>query len=363
MKTRMTLMAIGLLVVFGLIFGFIGYKKLMINQFLADLTLPPVTVATVTAEKKEWARYLKAVGTLKAVNGVDIATETEGVVQKIFFSSSQQVKAGARLLQLDDRVEKANLKSLLAQLKLAEINFNRDQRLLKSRAISKTDFDKVSAQLEDIQAQVERTRVYIAQKLVRAPFAGQLGISEVDVGQYVKKGDQLVTLQSLDSIYVDFSVPERYLPYIEVGQEMQSWVQAYSDRVFKGVISAVNAKVDTNTRNVWVRAVIDNEAAQLVPGMFANVQITVAKPREVVTLPETAISYNLFGNIVYQVQERLNDKQETELYVEQAFVDIVESRGKLTAVEGIEAGQQIVAAGQLKLSQGDTIVIDNSVEL
>ena len=363
MKTRMTFMAIALLLVFGLIFGFIGYKNLMIKQFLADLTLPPVTVATVTASEDEWASYLKAVGTMKAVSGVDIATETEGVVKKIFFSSGQQVKANAPLLQLDDRVEKANLRSLLAQLKLAEINFNRDQRLLKSRAISKTDFDKVSAQLEDVKAQVERTRVYIAQKLVKAPFAGQLGISEVDAGQYLKKGDHLVTLQSMDSVYVDFSVPELYLPNIENGQEIECWVQAYPDRVFKGVISAVNAKVDTNTRNVWVRAVIDNDAARLIPGMFANVQITVAESRTVVTLPETAISYNLFGNIVYRVEERLNDKQESELFVEQAFVEILENRGDSAAVKGIEAGQIVVAAGQLKLNQGDTIVVDNSVEL
>lgn len=363
MKTRMIVMALALLVVFGLIFGFIGYKRQMINEFLADMSLPPVTVASATVSEDQWASYLKAVGTLKAVNGVDLMSETEGVVRKLHFESGQQVIAGAPLFQLDDRVEKANLKSLQAQLKLAEINYARDKRLLGNRAISKTDFDKVNAQLKDVQAQVERTKVYIAQKLVKAPFDGRLGISEVNLGQYVKKGDHLVTLQALDSLHVDFSVPEQYLPKLTAGQVMQCWIQAYPDKVFNGVISAVNAKVDDNTRNVWVRAVIENQDATLIPGMFANVQITVDEPRTVLTVPETAISYNLFGNVVYQIAQRSTDESKTELYVEQVFVEVEESRDKRVAVSGLEAGQEIVAAGQLKLNQGDTVVINNSVEL
>lgn len=363
-RKSLILTAIVLLLVFGTIFGAIEGKQYLVREYLASYRPPPVTVSAHEARAETWERALGAVGTLKAGRGVDIATETPGILEALSFHPGQQVAAGQELARLDDRVEQATLKSLLAQRRLAEINFERDQRLLATKALSRTDFDKTEAQLKDISAQVERTEGIIARKHITAPFAGRIGIPQVEPGQYLNEGETLVTLQALDTLEVDFSVPEQQLPLLKAGNPIRCRVQAYPGDTFSGSIVAIDAKVDGSTRNVLVRARVPNTELALLPGMFVAVEIIVDAAVPVITVPETAVSYNLYGDAVFVVREREAEEGGTERYVERRYVDIGPSRaGRVAVTEGLQPGELIVTAGSLKLDTGARVVIDNSVEL
>lgn len=363
-RKSLILTAVVLLVVFGAIFGVIGGKQYLVREYLASYRPPPVTVSAHEARTETWEHGLNAVGTLKAGRGVDIATETPGILEVLGFQPGEQVAAGQELARLDDRIEQATLKSLLAQRRLAEINFERDKRLLSTKALSRTDFDKTEAQLKDISAQVERTEAIISRKHIVAPFAGRIGIPLVEPGQYLNEGEVLVTLQALDTLEVDFSVPEQQLPLLEAGQPIKCRVQAYPGEAFSGSIVAIDARVDGSTRNVLVRARVPNTALALLPGMFVAVEIIVDAEVPVVTVPETAVSYNLYGDAVFVVLEREAEDGGTERYVERRYVDIGQRRaGRVAVGNGLQPGELVVTAGALKLDTGARVVIDNSVEL
>lgn len=364
MKKPMILMITALLVVFGAIFGFIEGRQLMIERYLADFKPPPVSVSAQAAQQQTWERSITAVGTLKAVQGIDVSTETAGLVKQIHFRAGDDVTRGTELVSLVDQVELATLRSLSAQRRLAEINFERDQRLLVSKAISRTDYDKTEAQLKDISAQVEKTEAIIARKHLRAPFDGRIGIPLVEAGQYLNEGQAVVTLQALDTLEVDFSLPEQQLPLLSVGQTVRCSVQAYPDQRFDGSITAIDAKVDGNSRNVMVRARIPNTALALLPGMFVSVEVVVDANVEVVTVPETAISYNLYGDSIFVIRERRDEAGATGMFVERRYVTLGDRRaGRIAVLDGLAVGDQVVVAGALKLDAGAAVVIDNSVDL
>ena len=358
MKKPMAVMLLILALVFGGVFGWNAFVGLMTERYLANYQPPALSVEVESARAEQWDSVVRAVGTLSAVNGVDITTEVGGLIREIYFASGQQVEEGQVLIQLDDRVEQATLGSFLAQLKLARINFERDQRLLSSKAISRTDFDTSEASLSDMQAQVDRTQALIEQKQIRAPFHGRLGIRLVNVGEYVNSGDQLVTLQALDYLNVDFRVPEYYVPQLYFGQEVRFRVKAHGERLFTARVSAIDAKVDEDTRSIRVRASFANEKKDLMPGMFADLEVVLATDQPVITLPETAINLSLYGDSVYVVTERAGPEGRPEQVVERRYVKVGDRQGeRLVIREGVAVGELVVISGQLKLNDGARVQI------
>ncbi|MEM8827027.1 MAG: efflux RND transporter periplasmic adaptor subunit, partial [Pseudomonadota bacterium] len=284
-------------------FGYFQFviKPEMIKGFITAGGPPPVTVSTAVAESENWLPKLPAIGTFRAVQGVDVAPEVDGMVTTINFDSGQLVAAGTVLVQLDDSIQQADLKSGLAELRKAELELRRQGELLRRNNTSKTVYDSALAARDTAAATVDRVRAVIAQKSIKAAFGGRLGIRNVDIGQYVSAGSAMVTLQKLSPIFVDFPIPEQELSRLSIGEKVQITVDAEPGKTFDGTIESIDAKVNQATRNVLVRAEVENRDARLLPGMFANVNVIAGKARDVVTLPRTAITYSLYGDSVYVV--------------------------------------------------------------
>lgn len=333
-------------------------KPMMIAEFFASNQQPPVVVSTVTAERKAWQPAISAIGTIIAVRGVDITAEAPGIVREIHFESGEDVAQGASLIRLNDEVEKADLEQNLAQLKEANLALERSKSLATRGNVSQATLDAAQASRDSAAAAVERTRALIAQKNVQAPFAGRLGVRRVNLGQYVAPGDTIVTLQSLDPLYVNFTLPEQALAVLAEGQKLDIKVDAYPERVFSGVVTSLESKVEASTRNVLIQATIANPENLLVPGMFADIELYYAGEVERITIPETAISFSLYGDFVYVAKPTGDDG----LYeVERRTVEIDERRGaEVSIASGIEAGEEVVAAGQIKLRPGVIVKADNS---
>lgn len=363
MKKRMVIMLVAVGVVFGGIFGFQAFKGAMIKKFMRSQAQPPQTVSTVVAVKQEWLPTIKAVGSLRAVRGADLAPEIAGLVATIPFKSGDEVKAGELLVQLRADSEQARLKSLQATAELAAVTFKRDQELIKIHAISQATFDTDAATLKSAQAQVAEQQALVAKKFIRAPFAGRIGIRQVDLGQYVNAGDKIATLQAIDPILVDFFVPQQEMNRIKVGQTVSAVADTFPGETFKGEIAAINPKVDVDTRNVQVRASLKNSQLKLLPGMFATVSILSGKPESFVTLPQTAITYNPYGDTVFLVEEKGKGPDGKPLRVaRQTFVTLGRTRGDQVAVlKGVKEGETVVNSGQLKLKNGTPLNVDNSI--
>lgn len=365
MRKRMIIMLVTVGIVLGLIFTFEwvllpGIKK----QFQAKFANPPQTVSTIVAAKQEWQPQLKAIGTLRAVRGADLSAQVGGTVSAIHFDSGADVAEGALLVELSATDDKAKLDSLKAQAELARITLQRDQRQLQAQAVSKQQVDTDTQTLASDEAQVAQQQATLDYKIIRAPFAGRIGIRQVDVGQYLPPGTPIVTLQALDPIYVDFTLPQQALAQIAVGQKVRVEVDTFPGEDFAGTIAAINSKVDTATRNVQIRATIANPQHRLLPGMFANVVIDVGTQQNYVTLPQTAVTYNPYGSTVYLVDDKGKgaDGQE-QLVARQVFVTTGDTRGDQVAiVKGVDSGQTVVTAGQIKLRNGSPLHIDNSVQ-
>jgi membrane fusion protein (multidrug efflux system) len=325
---------------------------------------PPQTVSTTVAALQQWQPQLEAVGTLRAVKGADLGLEVPGIVEQIAFQSGQDVQAGDLLLQLRAEDDIARLHSLEANAQLAQITYDRDHKLLKTQVVSQATLDSDAAKLKDAQAQVAAQQAVINKKFVRAPFAGHLGIRAVDIGQYLSAGTTIVTLQALDPIYLDFYMPQQSLDEIKVGQTVTVKVDTYPGQEFSGEISAINPKVDTNSRNVQVRATLKNPDHKLLPGMFATVDIATSEPQRYVTLPQTAIAYNPYGSTVYLVDDKGKDaKGQPQLVARQTFVTTGATRGDQVAVlSGVKEGDTVVTAGLIKLHNGTPLLINNSVQ-
>jgi membrane fusion protein, multidrug efflux system len=363
MIKRMVIMLVAVAVVFGGIFGFQAFKAVMIKKFIAALSNPPQTISAATAATSEWQPKIEAIGSLRAVRGADLSLEVSGVVESISFNSGDDVQEGAVLLKLRTADDVARLESLKAMAELNEITLDRAQRLLKTQAVSQAQLDSDAANLKNAKAQVTQQQAIIDKKILRAPFAGHLGIRAVDLGQYLGAGTAIVTLQALDPIYVDFFVPQQSVDQVRLSQQVAVKVDAYKDQTFTGEISAVNPKVDISNRNVQIRAMLKNPDHKLLPGMYATVDIAIGSPATYVTLPQTAITYNPYGDTVYVVESKGNNAEgRPQLVARQTFVTIGPTRGDQVAIlRGVEEGDTIVTAGQIKLHNGSVVMIDNSV--
>jgi membrane fusion protein (multidrug efflux system) len=363
MVKRMLIMLASVGLVLGLVFGFKAFVAGKIKESLAGLANVPQTVSTTTAHYEEWQPQLEAVGSLRAVKGADLALEVAGIVAEIDFNSGDDVAAGAPLLRLVADDDIAKLHSLEATAQLAQITYQRDEKQFKAQAVSQATLDADAANLKNANAQVAEQQAVVNKKIVRAPFAGHLGIRAVDLGQYLSPGTPIVTLQALDPIYVDFYLPQQSIDQIRVGQKATVKVDTYPDQTFTGEITAINPKVDANSRNVQVRATLTNADYKLLPGMYARVAIATGAPLRYLTLPQTAVTYNPYGSTVYLVEESKNGKGEPQKVARQTFVTTGLTRGDQVAVlTGVKEGDIVVSGGQIKLHNGSLLAINNDIQ-
>jgi membrane fusion protein (multidrug efflux system) len=360
----MIVMLVAVAIVLGGYFAFQQFKAKMIGQFLATLSNPPQTVSTIVAAKDQWQPQLQAVGSLRAVNGATLSLEAAGVIEKIGFESGQDVQAGQVLLQLRAEDDIARLASLQASAALAQVNYDRDLRQFHAQAISQATLDSDTYNLRNARAQVDEQQAVVDKKTLRAPFAGRLGLRQIDLGQYLNPGTAVVTLQALDPLYVDFTLPQQAVDQIAVGQAVRASVDAFPGQTFPGRITAISPLVDTGSRNIQVRASLGNPDRRLLPGMFATIDIDAGTPRQEVTLPLTAVTYNSYGSTVYLVKPASGAPDgKTSLMATQKFVTTGATRGDQVAVlTGVQPGDVVVSAGQIKLHNGATVLINNKVQ-
>ncbi|MBS1214820.1 MAG: efflux transporter periplasmic adaptor subunit [Proteobacteria bacterium] len=363
MIKRMLIMLIAVGLVLGGVFGFISFKGRMIKEFMAAQSNPPQTVSTTRATYQDWLPEQEAVGTVRAVRGADLGAEVAGIVEEIRFRQGEDVAAGTLLVQLRAQDDIARLKSLKAAAELARITYQRDKEQLKVKAVSQQALDTDAANLDQAVANVAQQQALVDKKSIRAPFAGRLGVRLVDPGQYLEAGTAVVTVQALDPIFVDFLVPQQALGELRQGQAIQVRTDAYPGRGFAGEVAVINPKVDTDTRNVQIRAQLNNPEHLLLPGMYAAVTVSVGKPQRHLTLPRTAITFNPYGATVFKlVEEGKDEKGNPKLVARQNFVTTGAARGDQIAVtEGVAEGDTVVTSGQMKLRNGTPVRIDNSV--
>lgn len=364
MLRRRMLIMLGVVLLVVLLLG--GYKAWSVYQQIQVFSAPkpPVSVAVATASERSWQNLLPAVGSLKALQGVDLSLEVAGTVRAMQFESGQQVKAGQPLLLLDSEVETALLGTAQADLGLAQVDYGRGSQLVGDRAISRGEFDRLSAQLLKNKATVAQLKASLAKKSILAPFSGTIGIRRVDVGDYLASGTVIATLQDLSSLYVDFYVAEQAVPKLKVGQSVQVGVAAYPGEHFNGQVSAINPKVEDSTRNVLVRATLPNPQGKLLPGMFANLQVLLPAPKTEVVVPQSAVTYTLYGDSLYVVTQKKAEDGALQADAQGKPLLIAERRGIQTGErrdgvvvvsKGLVAGEQVVSGGQLKLVNGASI--------
>jgi membrane fusion protein (multidrug efflux system) len=363
MTKRMVIMLVSVGVVLFAIFGFQAFKAMMIRKFISAMSSPPQTISAARAGYSEWQAKIEAVGSLRAVKGADLSLEVAGIVDSILFNSGDDVEQGAELLKLRADDDFAKLESLRAMADLSQIVNDRDQKQFKMQAVSQATLDTDAANLKNAKAQVDQQQAMIEKKILRAPFAGHLGIRAVDVGQYLSPGTLIVTLQALDPIYLDFFVPQQSVAQIGLGQAVVAHVDAFKEQKFVGEITAINPKVEAGSRNVQVRATLKNPDHKLLPGMYATVDISTGAPQNYITLPQTAITYNPYGNTVYIIDSKAAEGDgKPQLVARQTFVTTGATRGDQVAVlKGVTEGDMVVTAGQIKLHNGSAVIIDNTV--
>lgn len=362
MKKRMFFAIVGLAVLFGGIFGYKWFVAYKTQEFFANRQAPAVTVSATEAATDTWQPSVQAVGSLQAVRGVDIAAEVAGKVVEIAVADGARVDEGQMLLRLDAAVDRAELRGLEAEAELARIELERQRRLRGQNVNSQADVDTAESRLQQSIARLEAQQALLEKKVIEAPFAGRLGIIEVDSGQFLDAGRSIVTLQTLDPIYVDFSVPQRELERVVEGLDVVARVDTFADRPFAGRITAISPKLDAATRSASVRARLDNPGGRLRPGMFVDVAVQLPEQREVITLPQTAVTYNPYGDSVFLVHETETDDGETQLTVERKLIRTGATRGDQVAiVQGVEVGDRVVTSGQLKLRNGSRVTINNEV--
>jgi membrane fusion protein (multidrug efflux system) len=365
LKKQMIIMLVIVGVLFALIFGWKGFKAIMTQRYFASMNAPVVTVSTMKAEESLWQPTMKAVGSLRARVGVSVTTELAGMVQTIYYTPGALVKKGDVLVQLNAGTELGQLHSLQAQVELAKITYQRDKAQFAVRGVSKQTVDTDEWNLKNLQAQVEQQAATTEKKTLRAPFTGQLGINNINPGQYLNVGDMVTTLQALDPLYADFFLPQQALAQLNVGQKVQVKVDTFPDKTFEGDITTIQPLVDSNTRNVEVEATLANPDFKLKPGMFAHVVVSIESKLKYITLPQSAVSFNPYGDIVYLAKETgEKDKNKRPIFtVTQVFVTVGETRGDQIAIlKGVSAGDIVVTSGQLKLKNGSRIVVNNSIQ-
>jgi membrane fusion protein (multidrug efflux system) len=353
MVKRLLLAFTLLALIFG---GVFGWKYQQMRQAAAGREAPPPPVVAVSlAQEESWQPFLSAVGSLTAVQGIEVSNEVAGSVSTIHFESGQTIRKGQPLIDLDAAVDVAELEGLRAARRLAQLKFARAAKLLPERSMSQADYDEARATLDGAEAGVAAKQALIEKKQVRAPFDGVLGIRQVDLGQYLAPGSAIVPLESLDPIYADFALPERHLVALRPGQTVTVGVQAYPGEDFRGQITALNPGIDVGTRTLRIRATLENPQQRLRPGMFAEVRVQLPLQEARLTLPDTAITYNPYGDSVFVVQEGAQG-----LTVQRRQVETGETRaGRVAILHGLEPGERVVSAGQIKLRNGMAVALDD----
>ncbi|WP_422011421.1 efflux RND transporter periplasmic adaptor subunit [Reyranella sp.] len=361
MIKRMLIMLILVGAVLGGLFGFKTFVNGKIKEAMAGMANMPQTVSATKAETSDWQPKIDAVGTLRAVRGAELSLEVPGVVETITFQSGDEVKEGQVLLTLRKEDEEARLQSLEATASLAQITYDRDLKQLKAQAISQAIVDNDEANLRNARAQVAVQKAILDKKTLRAPFDGKLGLRQVDLGQFLAAGTMIATLQSLDPIFVDFLLPQQAVAQIAVGDKVRAKIDAFPGRTFEGKITAINPKIETGSRNVQVRATLPNTDQKLMPGMFATVELDTGAAQRLVTLPQTAVSYNPYGSLVYIVDDKgKGSDAKPELTARQVFVTTGATRGDQVAIlKGVSEGDTVVTSGQIKLRNGVPVLVDN----
>ncbi|MEJ2138978.1 MAG: efflux RND transporter periplasmic adaptor subunit [Gammaproteobacteria bacterium] len=360
MTRPLVIMLLAVTVVLGAIFGWKFYSGEQASRAMAAMSMPPVTVSTAEARSAEWRPVIPAIGSLRALQGVDVTAQLAGQITDIYFRSGQTVRAGELLISQYTADDEARLDGLRADTALAEANLKRAEELVSKNLVSATDYDSRKTDLQRARAAEENLRLMIRQKKIRAPFSGRLGIREVDVGQYVEPGDPIVRLESFDQILVEFPVPQRYLGQLSVGQPIKVTNDAWPDEFFAGKISAIDPQVAKDTRALRVQGLIENSAERLLPGMYVEVDVELPTRDAVVTVPQAAITYSPYGDSVYVVSNE-PDNNDT-LLVRNTFIKTGATRGDQVAIEaGLEPGAIVVTSGQQKLRNGAQVRIDNSV--
>ena len=366
------------LLVLALLAGGLGYfqfmvKPEMIRGFIRKAPPPVATVAVSEAKTEQWVTRIPAIGTFRAVQGIDIAPQVGGVIRAVHFDSGQDVAKGVLLVEIDDSVEQADLQANLATLRNADLSLDRQRQLITGGSTARSTLDAAQAQRDSAAAAVDRSRALIAQKALIAPFAGRIGLRKIDVGQYVSPGTGITTLQQLDPIYVDFPIPEQSIADLALNQIVEVKVDAWPTQVFKGKIASIDARVSPDTRNVLVRAEVENRDKSLRPGMFANVSVLIGQPRPVVTLPRTGITFSLYGDSIYVVKpapapaggaQAAPAGAEPVMVVERRVVKVGDTNDdRVAIVSGVTAGEQVVSEGQIKLFPNALVRVNNALAL
>ncbi|AWB48276.1 efflux transporter periplasmic adaptor subunit [Gemmobacter aquarius] len=363
MIKRLIIAVVLLALIGGGLVGFNLFRDKMIAQIFANMPQQTATVSTIEAKPVTWTPVIEAIGTVNAAQGVELTTETAGVINKISFTANSDVAAGAELLRLDDVVERADVEAARTQSELAETNLTRTRELSQRGAATSASRDETEAAAQAAKAQLARAEAVLAQRVVTAPFAGTIGIARVDLGQYVTPGTVVATLQDISSMRVDFNLPEQDLPKLKLGQKITVRIEGL-DEAFDGALTGIDPRVDPATRLVALRGSVANPGGKLTPGQFVRILVELPAETGVIALPQTTVSASLYGDYVYVVRpkEGTAEGAEPALEVGQVFVQTGRRSGGLVEIaSGVKAGDQVVTAGQNRLSNGQPAAVDNSV--
>ena len=384
LRKRLIIVIVAIVVLFGLLIAFNTVKGVMIGKFMKSMANPPQTVSTMVARYQEWQPHVEAFGNVRAVHGGDLAFDVSGLVDSVEVKSGSDVKKGQVLIRLNDDQDRATLEALRAKASLAELTAKRAKQQLAVKAISQANYDEAIADLKNAKAQADAQAALVAKKTLRAPFAGRIGIITANPGQYINAGASVVTLQQLDPVYVDFTVPQSQLDQMRVDGNVEVSADAFPGKVFNGKVSATDPKVDLSTRNAGVEATVANPNELLVPGMFAKVAVDSGEQQRYLTLPQTSVAYAPYGDTVFVVHEGQPPARDANgkpvpaapagknpqqgkggapHYVQQVIVKLGPTRGDQVAIlSGIRQGDVIVTSGQLKLKNDTPVNINNKVQ-
>lgn len=358
--------AFTVLALFALIGLLGGIKAIQIRDLISaasTMAPPPATVATHKVEKQTWEVALDAVASLEAVQGVVISADIPGRITEVYFTPGSRVEKGAPLIQQDITSETAQLRAAEANVELARLNVERVRELYTKRASSKADLDTTEARIKEAQAQADTIRTTIAKKTIKAPFTGRLGIRLINVGQDLASGTPIVSLQAVDSMFLNFSLPQQSLAHIESGLPVRMKTDAVPDRHFLGVITAIDPEVDPATRNVRVQATVDNPEQKLLPGMFGGVKVILPAREPVIAVPITAVAFATYGDSVFVVEEETKESGEKHLVARQQFVQLGRTLGDFVAItKGVEDDQTVVVSGVFKLQNGAPVAVNNAIK-
>ena len=352
------IIGLGLTVLVGGLVGFNAFRSKMIAQFFANNKPPPTVVTVAEAKAEVIPNLLTAVGDLAAVHQVNVTSDVNGRITEILFKAGADVKAGTPLVQLFDGPEQADLASFKAQQTMAQLSLDRAKQLAARQFSPQATVDQAQSAFDQASAGIARTEAVISQKLVRAPFDGELGVRKVEVGQYLTAGTQIVSLTDLSNLFANFTMPEKDSGQLQVGQSVRIKVDAYPGKLFEGKVTTIEPQVSTDTRNIRVQATIPNPDKILKPGMFTSTTVVLPDKPAVVTVPETAVDYTLYGDSVFLITEKKEADGKTSLVVNRNFVQTgnrIEGRAEI--LKGLKAGDRVVSVGQLKLQSGSAVTI------